>query len=73
MKKNIFILGSKGYAKSYGYFETFVNNFIDNYECYEADMKKAKGIRPWEKGALDIEKDLNQSSGNVADKEGEER
>jgi len=32
MKKNIFILGSKGYAKSYGYFETFINNFIDNYE-----------------------------------------
>ena len=32
MKKNIFIIGSKGYAKSYGYFETFVNNFIDNYE-----------------------------------------
>lgn len=32
MKKNIFVIGSKGYAKSYGYFETFVNNFIDNYE-----------------------------------------
>ena len=32
MKRNIFILGSKGYTKSYGYFETFVNNFIDNYE-----------------------------------------
>jgi rhamnosyltransferase len=35
MKKNIFIIGSKGYAKSYGYFETFVNNFIDNYEGNE--------------------------------------
>lgn len=32
MKKNIFVIGSKGYGKSYGYFETFVNNFIDNYE-----------------------------------------
>ena len=32
MKKNIFILGSKGYTKAYGYFETFANNFINNYE-----------------------------------------
>ena len=32
MKKNIFFIGSKGYDKSYGYFETFVTNFINNYE-----------------------------------------
>ena len=35
MKRNIFILGSKGYTKSYGYFETFVNNFINNYDDNE--------------------------------------
>ena len=32
MKRNIFFIGSKGYDKSYGYFETFVTNFINNYE-----------------------------------------
>lgn len=32
MKKNIFVLGSKGYTNLYGYFETFVNNLINNYE-----------------------------------------
>lgn len=35
MRRNIFILGSKGYTKSYGYFETFVNNFINNYNDKE--------------------------------------
>ena len=35
MKKNIFIIGSKGYTNHYGYFETFVNNFINNYKGNE--------------------------------------
>ena len=36
MKKNIFIIGSKGYTKKYGYFENLVNNFIDNYNFNDA-------------------------------------
>lgn len=69
-EQNVFFVAEPGKGE---FIKLYKQNFIDNYECYEADMKKAKGIRPWEKGALDIEKDLNQSSGNVADRKEDER
>jgi len=53
--------------------------FIEQYECYDYDLKKSEGTRPWEDKAKETVKDLNQSSGKIlpADKEekddGEER
>lgn len=32
MKKNIFILGARGYKANYGGWETFVTNLVDNYK-----------------------------------------
>ena len=31
MKKNIFIIGARGYHYNYGGWETFVDNLVDNY------------------------------------------
>ena len=31
MKKNVFIVGSRGYHYNYGGWETFVSNLVDNY------------------------------------------
>ena len=69
-EQNVFFVAEPGTGE---FIKINKENFIENYECYEEDMKKTKGIRPWEKGAKDIEKDLNQSSGKVANKEGDER
>ena len=69
-EQNVFYVAEPGTGE---FIKLSKQNFIENYECYEKDLEKTEGIRPWEKGALDIEKDLNQSSGMVADKEGDER
>lgn len=39
--------------------------FCQNYDCYEMDIEKLDGVRPWEKNAKEIEEDLNKSSGKV--------
>ncbi len=41
------------------------DQFIEKYECYDKDLAKSKGIRPWEQGAQEVKKDLAQSSGKV--------
>lgn len=46
--------------------------FEDRFECYEKDMKKYKGIRPWENG-IETKEELNTSSGKVIAQKGEER
>lgn len=53
-----------------------LESFIEKYECYEKDMDKAGGIRPWEKGAKQVEEDLAKSSGKIVSQEktdGDER
>ena len=40
-------------------------SFIETYECYEQDMKLTEGLRPWEKGAKEVEQDLTRSSGTA--------
>ena len=58
---------------------TFVNvskkEFSEQFECYEKDLAKSNGIRPWEQSEqTEIKVDLAQSSGTiVAQKEGKER
>ena len=46
--------------------------FVQNYDCYEMDIEKNNGIRPWEKNSKEIEIDLNQSSGKVVANETQE-
>ena len=69
-EKNVFYVAEPAIGE---FIKLNKQNFIENYECYEEDMKKTQGLRPWEKGAIDVEKDLNQTSGKVADKEEGER
>lgn len=38
MKKNIFVIGSQGYNKNYGGWETFVRNFADFYDKKKANI-----------------------------------
>lgn len=38
MKKNIFVIGSQGYNKNYGGWETFVKNFADFYDKKKANI-----------------------------------
>lgn len=38
MKKNIFVIGSQGYNKNYGGWETFVKNFADFYDKEKANI-----------------------------------
>lgn len=45
--------------------------FVEKYDCYEKDIEKIGGVRPWEKNAEEIEEDLNQSSGTVEMSESE--
>lgn len=51
-------------------------DFIQNYECYDKDIEKMGGKRPWEECAKKIQKDLSKSSGGLkrtAQDEGDER
>lgn len=49
--------------------------FLEQFECYEEDLKKSNGIKPWEQSEQNETKiDLSKSSGSVvAQKEEEER
>lgn len=48
--------------------------FIQQFECYEEDLNKHNGIRPWETKEKEKENlDLSSSSGEIVAKEGEER
>lgn len=48
--------------------------FITRFECYEIDMKKSKGYRPWEvKGKEKEDTDLNTTSGSFVAERGDER
>lgn len=49
----------------------FIKNedFINKFECYESDLEKTNGIKPWDKEFIDEEINLAASSGKaVADK-----
>lgn len=58
-EKDIFFVSEPG---SGAFSKMNKDDFIKCYECYDYDLKKAKGIRPWEKRAIDTEKNLNNSS-----------
>lgn len=61
-------------AESFSFMDK--EEFTKCYECYEKDIKKFGGKRPWEKEAKEPEKDLNQSSGTITNEEhteGDER
>jgi len=48
--------------------------FTEKFECYEADLEKHKGLRPWEISEKEeIIEDLTKSSGKIIAVEGEER
>lgn len=54
--------------------------FTKKYECYEYDLRKTEGKRPWERGAKEVEQDLTRSSGSASEdlenpnnKKGDER
>ena len=38
MRKNIFIVGSRGYHYNYGGWETFVTNLVDNYDDLDTNF-----------------------------------
>jgi len=69
-EKNIFFVSEPG---SGTFSKMNKEDFIKCYDCYEYDLKEAKGIRPWEKGAIDIEKDINNSSVIATEREGDEK
>lgn len=49
-------------------------DFEEQYECYQMDLDRSGGIRPWESVEKTEEtKNLTQSSGKVVACEGEER
>lgn len=70
-------LGNKFYYadKEAGQFiELPQEEFIQQFECYEEDLKKSKGVRPWETREQVIEDiDLSNSSGKVEAEEEQER
>ena len=47
--------------------------FTQKFECYEEDLKRSKGIRPWDTQEQTEEIDLSKSSGKLVVEEGEER
>ena len=49
-------------------------DFEEQYECYQMDLDRSGGIRPWESAEKTVEtKNLSQSSGKIVACEGEER
>lgn len=67
-EKERFFVAEPG-SKSFSYKNK--DDFIIEYECYEKDMEKTDGLRPWEAGAKEVKKDLNRSSGKVVAEKGE--
>ena len=39
--------------------------FIKRFECYDMDLEKSNGVRPWEESKEKEEVDLSRSSGMV--------
>lgn len=48
-------------------------DFEARFECYEMDMEKYDGHRPWEDVEVEKEENLNQSSGKIIADKGDER
>ena len=48
-------------------------DFVDKYECYQNDLDKSRGIRPWDSLQKEKEEDLNRSSGKVLASQGIEQ
>ena len=61
-------------TKTKQFAEIASEEFISRFECYEMDMKKQNGYRPWEtvEEAQKVE-DLTRSSGNVVASKGDDR
>ena len=56
------------------FIELSQKEFEEKYECYQADLDRSGGIRPWESTEKTVEtNNLAQSSGKVVVCEGEER
>lgn len=56
------------------FIELSQKEFEEKYECYQADLDRSGGIRPWESTEKTVEtNNLAQSSGKVVACEGEER
>ena len=69
-------LGNKFYFanKDNGQFiELPQEEFTRQFECYEEDLKKANGLRPWETKEQIKEDDMSKSSGKIVAEEGQER
>ncbi len=72
MKKNVFIIGSRGYHYKYGGFERFVDNLIDNYNdentifhISELSNKQKKTINPKDNVYVDYIKVGNLKSATM--------
>jgi len=60
--------GKKFYVanKEEGKFDEYgLEEFEKQFECYEWDLKKSNGIRPWEAKQIENQTDLSRSSGNL--------
>lgn len=69
-------LGEKFYYADKGAFiDTPKKKFLEKFECYEADLEKSNGIKPWEQSEeTKVNTNLAQSSGTIiAHEEEEER
>lgn len=56
------------------FIELSQENFIQRFECYKKDLKKQKGLRPWETENIEKENiNLETSSGTMVEKKGEEK
>lgn len=56
------------------FIETTQKEFEAKFECYEMDLEKTEGHRPWEdKAEINKQDELEHSSGRVVAQEGEER
>lgn len=69
-------LGQKFYFANKGgdFLELPQEEFVKKFECYEEDLKRANGIRPWEtkeQGKEDV--NLSKSSGKIVAEEGKEK
>lgn len=56
------------------FIELSQEGFVKQFECYEKDLQRNEGLRPWEfKEQKKEDIDLSRSSGTVSIREGEER
>lgn len=67
--------GKKFYFADKGQFvELPQKEFETKFECYEMDMEKQNGHRPWEDfDRVEEIEDLSRSSGKIVSSEGDER